>query len=47
MTTSREKNIAHDQRQVTRPKAIEYNFTELNAVMKVWFDQEIYSPYTA
>ena len=47
MTTAREKNTAHDQRQVTRPKAVHYDFTALAQVMKVWYNQEIYSPYSA
>jgi len=47
MTTAREKNTAHDQRQVTRPKAVHYDFTALTQVMKAWYNQEIYSPYSA
>lgn len=47
MTTAREKNIAHDNKQVVRPKTVHYDFTALDQVMKVWFAKEIYSPYSA
>jgi hypothetical protein len=52
MTNNREKNIAHDNREVVRPKAVHYDFSELNAAVNSWFgnavvtsDEEIYSPY--
>jgi hypothetical protein len=47
MTTAREKNIIHEARQdaKVRPADSAYEFTALDAVMKVWHTQEIYSPY--
>jgi hypothetical protein len=52
MTTNREKNMAHDNREVVRPKATHYDFSALDAAVNSWFgkaevteDEEIYSPY--
>jgi hypothetical protein len=49
---NREKNTAHDQRQVVRPKNKDYDFTALNSVMRAFVlgqamtaQEEIYSPY--
>ena len=50
--TNREKNNAHDNREVIRPKAVHYDFSALTAAVNSWFgiavvtaDEEIYSPY--
>ena len=43
MTTAREKNTAHDQRQVTRPKTVHYDFTALEQAVKTWASKEIRS----
>lgn len=52
MSTNREKNIAHDNREVIRPKAVRYDYSALDAAMRSWYgqaevteDEEIYSPY--
>jgi hypothetical protein len=50
--TNREKNTAHDQRSRVRPAPVNYNFADLDAVVRSWanpkevtIDEEIYSPY--
>jgi hypothetical protein len=50
--TNREKNNAHDNREVVRPKAVHYEFSALTAAVNSWFglavvtvDEEVYSPY--
>ena len=50
--TNREKNNAHDNREVVRPKAVHYDFSALTTAVNSWFgravvteDEEIYSPY--
>jgi hypothetical protein len=51
-TTNREKNMAHDARQVAkvRPSAPVYNFEALEQAVRSWVVpavelEEIYSPY--
>lgn len=39
--TNREKNTAHDNREVIRPKAVHYDFTALAQAMKVWYNHGI------
>jgi hypothetical protein len=34
--TNREKNIAHDNKEVIRPKSVHYDFTELEQAVKSW-----------
>jgi hypothetical protein len=52
MSTNREKNMAHDNREVVRPKLVHYDFSALTAAVNSWHgnavvteDEEIYSPY--
>ena len=49
MATNREKNLAHEQRQRSsqRPRAVEYNFAELEAVVRLWVNppKEELSPF--
>jgi hypothetical protein len=36
MKTNREKNTEHDNKEVIRPKAKNYEFKELEAVIRQW-----------
>lgn len=36
MTTAREKNMAHDNKEVIRPKTVHYDFTALEQAVKTW-----------
>ena len=37
MTTAREKNMAHDNKEVIRPKTVHYDFAALEQAVKTWY----------
>lgn len=34
--TNREKNVAHDNKEVLRPKSVHYDFTALEQAVQAW-----------